>query len=151
MKPVRFLQGNLFCLPTLHEVLFGRKSLCTAYSKRLGGYAPPPKGWNIYIIYLEFFCKGDLHFYPHVLDKESACNAGDTRDTGSVAELGRFPGGGNGNLLWYFCLENPMDRGVWQTTVHRVAKSQTQLNMQTCLLPSAHVLLYSVFYFLYFG
>ena len=64
-----------------------------------GGYAPSPKGWNIYIIYLEFFCKGDLRFYPHVLDKESALNAGDTRDIGSVPGLGRSPGGGNGNLL----------------------------------------------------
>ena len=41
--------------------------------------------------------------------------------------LGRSPGGGNGNPLQYSCLENPMDRGAWWATVHRVAKSQTQL------------------------
>ena len=36
-----------------------------------------------------------------------------------------FPGGGNGNPLQYSCLENSMDRGAWQATVHGVAKSQT--------------------------
>ena len=39
--------------------------------------------------------------------------------------LGRFPGVGNGNLLQNSCLENPMDRGTWRATVHKVAKSQT--------------------------
>ena len=37
-----------------------------------------------------------------------------------------FPGAGNGNQLWYCCLENSMDRGAWHATVHRVAKNQTQ-------------------------
>ena len=54
--------------------------------------------------------------------KESACNAG---DPGSVPELGRYLGGGHGNPLQYSCLENPMDRGAWQATVHRVAESDT--------------------------
>ena len=45
-----------------------------------------------------------------------------------IPMLGRSPGGGNGNLLQYSCLENPMDRGAWQTTVHGVAKSQTRLS-----------------------
>ena len=40
---------------------------------------------------------------------------------------GRSPGGGNGKPLQYSCLENPMDRGAWQVTVHRVAKSRTWL------------------------
>ena len=40
----------------------------------------------------------------------------------------KIPGGGNGKPLLYPCLENPMDRGDWQATVHRVAKSQTQLS-----------------------
>ena len=48
-------------------------------------------------------------------------------DLGSIPGPGRFPGGGHGNPLLYSCLENPMDRGSWQTTVHRVAKSWTQL------------------------
>ena len=42
--------------------------------------------------------------------KNLSANAGDVRDVGSVPELGRFPGGGHGNPLWYACLENPMDR-----------------------------------------
>ena len=47
---------------------------------------------------------------------------------GSVPGSGRSPGEGNGNPLQYSCLENPKDRGAWQTTVHRVTKSQTQLS-----------------------
>ena len=47
--------------------------------------------------------------------KKSACNAG---DPGSIPGLGRSPGEGNGNPLQYSCLENPMDRGAWQATVH---------------------------------
>ena len=50
-------------------------------------------------------------------------NAGDIKDSNLVLGWGRFPGGGHGNPLQYSCLENPMDRGVWQATVHRVAKS----------------------------
>ena len=57
--------------------------------------------------------------------KESACNAGDAGDTGLIPESGRFPGGGHGNSLQYSCLENPMDRGDWRVTVHRVAESDT--------------------------
>ena len=49
-------------------------------------------------------------------------NAEDTGDTGSISGLGRSPGEGN-NPLQYSCLENPMDRGAWQATVHRVAES----------------------------
>ena len=46
---------------------------------------------------------------------------------GSIPGLGRSPGGGNCNPLQYSCLENPMDRGAWWTTVHGVAKSQIWL------------------------
>ena len=49
-----------------------------------------------------------------------------TGDTGSIPELGRSPGEGKSNPLQNSCLENPMDRGAWQATVHGVAKSQTQ-------------------------
>ena len=58
--------------------------------------------------------------------KNLHANAGDIRDVGSIPELGRSPGGGHGNPLQYSCLENPMDRGAWRATAHRVAKSQTQ-------------------------
>ena len=45
--------------------------------------------------------------------KNPPANAGDVRDVGSVSGLGRVPGGGHGNPLQYFCLENPMDKGAW--------------------------------------
>ena len=54
-------------------------------------------------------------------------NAGDRRDLGSIPGSGRSPGGGHGHPLQYSCLENPMDEGAWQATIHRVAKSQTQM------------------------
>ena len=54
-------------------------------------------------------------------------NAGDTREAGSIPELGRFPGIGHGNPLQYSCLGNPMDRGICWATVHRVIKHQTGL------------------------
>ena len=57
--------------------------------------------------------------------KGSAFNTG---DLGSIPGSGRSPGEGNGNPLQVFCLENSMDTGVWQATVHGVAKSQTQLS-----------------------
>ena len=50
--------------------------------------------------------------------KESACNVG---DPGSIPGLGGFPGEGNGKPLKYSCLVNPIDRGAWQASVHRVA------------------------------
>ena len=51
--------------------------------------------------------------------KESACNEG---DLGWIPGSGRSPGEGNDKLLQYSCLENPMDRGAWQATVHPVAR-----------------------------
>jgi len=60
--------------------------------------------------------------------KESACNAGNARDVGSIPGSGRSPEGGNSNPLQYSCMENPMGRGAWQAIVHRIAKSRTRLN-----------------------
>ena len=57
--------------------------------------------------------------------KNLQANAGDARDVGLIPGLGRSPGGGNGKLLQYSCLENFMDRRAWQVTVHRVAKNWT--------------------------
>ena len=59
--------------------------------------------------------------------KNLPANAGDIRDTGSIPGSGRSTTVENGNPLQYSCLENPKDRGVWQATLHRVAKSWTQL------------------------
>ena len=57
--------------------------------------------------------------------KNPPANAGDSRDVGSIPGLGGSPGGEYGNPLQYSCLENPMDRGAWRTTVHEVGKSWT--------------------------
>ena len=55
--------------------------------------------------------------------KNLPANAGDAGDVGSIPDSGRSPGGGNGNPFQYSCLENPLDRGVWRATVHRVGYS----------------------------
>ena len=60
--------------------------------------------------------------------KAFSCNARDTRGLGSIRGSGRSPRGGNGNLIQYSSQENPMDRGVWQATVHGVSNSRTQLS-----------------------
>ena len=60
-------------------------------------------------------------------EKNLLVNAGDVRHVGSIPGSGRSPGGGHGNPLQYSGLENPMDRGAWRSTVHRVTKSQTWL------------------------
>ena len=68
--------------------------------------------------------------------KEPAWQCRTQGDSGSIPELGRSPGGGHGNPLHYSCLEDPMDKGTWQATVHRVTQSQTQprqLGTRTCL------------------
>ena len=72
------------------------------------------------------------HFYDDIIrwpgfpagsdGQEYACSAG---ALGSLPGVGRSPGGGHGNPLQYSCLENPMNRGAWWATVHRVTKSQT--------------------------
>ena len=56
--------------------------------------------------------------------KNPPANGGDVRDAGSIPVSRRTPGGGHGNPLQYACLENAMDRGVWQALVHRITKSR---------------------------
>ena len=63
-----------------------------------------------------------------IVIKNPPANARDTRDVGSVPRSGRSPVAGHGNPLQYSCLENPMDRGAWWATVHRVTKRQTWLS-----------------------
>ena len=58
--------------------------------------------------------------------KDPPTSAGDVRNVGSVPGLGRSPGGGHGNPLQYFCLENPMDRGAWRAAAHGIAKKTTK-------------------------
>ena len=70
-----------------------------------------------------------------IVVKNPPANAGNVRKSGSIPGLEKYPGVGNGNPLHYSCLENPMDRGAWRSTVHRSTKSWTllkQLSMHTC-------------------
>ena len=59
--------------------------------------------------------------------KSLPAKAGDKRGVGSILGSGRSPGGEYGNLFQYSCLENPMDRGAWWATAHRVEKKWTWL------------------------
>ena len=67
--------------------------------------------------------------------KESASNSEDRRDTGLIPGSGRSTGGRHSNPLQYSCLENPMDRGVWQATIHRGHKESdmTQVTEHTTI------------------
>ena len=67
--------------------------------------------------------------------KNMPANAVDLRNAGSILGLGRSPGGGHGNLLQYSCLENPMDRGVWQAVVLRVTESTQLKQLSTTRQP----------------
>ena len=63
-----------------------------------------------------------------ILIKNLPANAGDTRDAGWIPGSGRSPGGERRNPLQYSRLGNPVDRGAWRATVHRVTKSQRRQN-----------------------
>ena len=82
---------------------------------------------NLEIHILHFFFSYAFFFKIKVVGKESACNAGDARDTGLIPGSGSSPGGGNNNPLQYCCLKSSMERGAWQATVLGVKKSQTRL------------------------
>ena len=73
--------------------------------------------------------------YRWLSGKESTLITGGTEDMGSIPGLGISPGRGDGTPLRYSCLENTMGRGVWQTAVYSIAKSQTQSDwVHTCTL-----------------
>ena len=75
---------------------------------------------------IKSLCKAWRASQAALVVNNTSANAGDVRDAGAIPGSGRSPGGGHGNPLQYSCRENPMDRGAWQATVHRVEKSQTQ-------------------------
>ena len=66
-----------------------------------------------------------MGFPQWLSSKKSSCNAGEAGDAGAIPEWGRSPGGGNSNPFQYSCQKNPIDRGDWKFTLHRVAKSWT--------------------------
>ena len=90
-------------------------------------------------------CLGQLRVSQVVLVvKNLPANAGDLRDTSLISGLGRSLGGGHGNPLQYPCLENPVDRGGWRSTVMGSQKSRTQLKRLSMLssdVAQGHLLL----------
>ena len=75
----------------------------------------------LFFLFLSTFCFV-LGFPDGLAGKESVCHARDSRNVGSIPGSRRSSGAGNSNPLQYSCLENPMVRGAWWATVHRVAK-----------------------------
>ena len=73
-------------------------------------------------------------FQVAIVVKNPSANAGDPRDMDLIPGSRRSRGGGHDKPLQYSCLENPMGRGAWWPTVHRVAKSRTQLSDFTFFL-----------------
>ena len=70
-------------------------------------------------------CGAYIQGFPHgSVGKGSACSAG---DLGLIPGSGRSPGEVNGSPFQYSCLENPMDRGAWQATVHGVTRVRHKL------------------------
>ena len=65
--------------------------------------------------------------------KNPPANVGDKGDTGLIPGSGRFPGEGHDKSLRYSFLENPMHRGAWQASVHRVAKGRHNLSDLACM------------------
>ena len=78
------------------------------------------EGVNLYLSQILY-----LGFPGSSVVKTPSANAG---EVGLISGLGRSTGDGNGNPLQYSCLENSMDRGAWQATVHGITKSKTRLS-----------------------
>ena len=102
--------------------------------ERCRPWGPPQTLWleipcnsaeNLYILFAPNMISGASQMV--IVVKNLPSSARDIRDKGLIPGLGRSPGGGHGNPLQYPCLKNPMDRGAWRATVHRVTKSRTQL------------------------
>ena len=94
-------------------------------------------GWNEnWPFPLHYYCVGASQVVLVV--KNLPANAGVIRDAGSISGLRRCPGGGHGNPIQSSCLENPMNRGAWWASVHRIVQSWTQLSAGGC----THALLY---------
>ena len=73
--------------------------------------------------------------------KNPPAKAGDVREVDSISGSGRSPGEGHGTLLQYSCWENPVDRGAWRATVHRVSMSQTRLSDFTFTLTKGRLII----------
>ena len=86
---------------------------------------------NTLYLLLSFSCTIQWASQVVLVVKNSPAKAGDIRDMGLIPGSGRSPGGGHGNPPQYSCLENPMDRGAWWATVHRVTESDMTERLST--------------------
>ena len=100
------------------------------------GLTPGPQQWKRWVLTTRLPENTSLVFcfmcilrasQVAVVVKNLPANAGDIRDVGLIPGSGRSSGVGNDSSLQYSCLENPMDRGVWQATVRGVSKSRARL------------------------
>ena len=104
-----------------HKSELMRSNMCAQMLLGVTGhFGKPFDGQILYFSYNLAIDSWTLHACS--VAKNSPTNTG---DVGLIPGLGRSPEKGNGNLLQYSCLGNPMDRGAWQATVHGVTKSQT--------------------------
>ena len=125
VKKVKVKVSQLFptlCDPmdyTVHGILWARivEWIAFPFSRR----SSQPRDWT----QVSSIAGG---FFPNWAFKNPPTNAGDIRDTSSIPDSGRSPGGGHGNSLQYSYWKDLMDRGVWWATVHGVSKSLKQLS-----------------------
>ena len=122
---VNYSRYSIVCM---YDSLFNH-----SHTERDNYYFFPLSGEDLWKIFtFHFTIKAQLQFLlPLQMDfpgssvvKNPPASAGDARYAGLICALGRSPRGGHGNPLQYSCLENPMNRGAWQATVHGVAKSR---------------------------
>ena len=92
-----------------------------------------PSSYYAVVIYRDISLPRTSHV--GLVVKNLPANAGDIRDEGSIPRAGRPPGRGHGTPLQYSCLENPMDRGAWQATSHRVSMNRKRLKRLSTLHP----------------
>ena len=93
----------------------------------MGGHIP--SSINFYLLFCELTLKG---FAGGAVLKNPPTNSGNAGDVCSVPELGRSPGGGNGNPFQYSCLGNPMDRGDWRLQSWRSKDLDMTERLSTC-------------------
>ena len=90
------------------------------------------KRYSLTPIFMEFIISYESHMKNISMASQVVSNAEDLRIMDPIPGLGKFPGGELGHSLQYSCLENPKDRGAWQVTANRVAKSRTGLKRFCC-------------------